>query len=242
MKKTLSVILVSLLLAVSAFALAACGGGMSAEDLAKAYEAYQTADAITLKIEDNDRHTNNIANGFRLLTTAEIAFDAEKGMVFVSMEYTRRNLIEGEIGKGAYELFYLLDGTKVTCYKRNPRDYTPQWQLIKVEEFATQTEATTYLRIQYLNAQTVDEVLFPTFTKLTFDETYTKSFLANKYTWKPADNRFKYTYELTFSNGKVTEFTYQHKTATTGNVDDSRKFSMTVEYSASITLPNDLPN
>ena len=242
MKRSISIFLVILLIASTAVLLAACGGGMSAEDLTKAYEAYQTADAITLKIEDNDRHTNNIANGFRLLTTAEIAFDAEKGMVFVSMEYTRRNLIEGEIGKGAYELFYLLDGSKVNCYKRNPRDYTPQWQLSNVENFATQEQAMTYLRNRYLNAQTVDEVLFPTFAKLTFDETYTKSFFANKYTWKPTDNRFKYTYELSFTNGKVTEFTYQHKTATTGNVDDSRKFSMTVEYSASITLPTDLPN
>ena len=241
MKRSISIFLVILLIALTAVLLAACGGGMTSEDLTNAYEAYKTADAITLKIEDNDRHTNNIANGFRLLTTAEIAFDAEKGMVFVSMEYTRRNLIEGEIGKGAYELFYSLDGTKVNCYKRNPRDYTPQWQLIKTEEFATQTEAMAYLRNQYLSAQTVDEVLFPTFTKLTFDETYSKSFFANKYTWKPTDNRFKYTYELSFKDGKVTEFTYQHKSAKTGNVDDSRKFSLTIEYSADINVPTDLP-
>lgn len=182
MKKSICVILASFLLVFCSFALVSCGGGMSAEDLAKAYEAYQTADAITLKIEDNDRHTNNIADGFRLLTTVEIAFDAEKGAVFVSMEYTRRNLIDAEKGKGAYDMLYVLDGSNVICYKRNTRDYTPKWEKIKVEEFASEEQAMEYLRNQYLSAQTVDEVPFPTFTALTFDETYTKSFFTSKYT------------------------------------------------------------
>ena len=241
MKKTLSVILLSLLLAVSAFALAACGGGMSADDLANAYEAYTTAEKITLTIEDNDRHINFISDGYRLKSNVKISFDASKDAVFVSVDYFRFNLIEAQNGRGTYEMYYVLDGANVIQYKRNTGVGSPNWELINVEKFSTQEQAMTCLRNKYLNAQNVDEYLFPTFTELTFDETYTKSFLASKYTWKLQDNRFKYTYELNFKDGKVTEFTYQHKTSNAGYVDDTRKFSMKIEYSADIPAPTGLP-
>ena len=238
MKRILSIILVALLMATTALVLVACGGIDNAEDFDKAKDTYATADAITLKIDDNNKMMNNLVNKERLLSTVEIAFDAEKGAVFVNLEFSRRNFWESEIGVGAFETYYLLEGTNVIRYERNVR--TKVWAEPTVNEFDSKEEAEAYLREKYMKPTDGDGKEFPTFTALTLTEKYSANLFRNKYTWKPNDNRFNYTYTLGFSNGKISKFTYQHKSANS-DVDDTRKFSMTVEYSANIVLPNDLP-
>ena len=235
MKRTISIILVVLLVATCAVLLVACGG-ISADKWAAAMEEYKTANAVTLKIEDNHKMVNQLANKERLISTVEVSFDAEKGMVRVSVDYTRRNFWESDIGNGAYEIYYVLDGSNVICYKRNLK--TQQWAETQTVELNSIEAAEAYLREKYLKPTDPDENEFPIFTDLKFEDF--KSNLFGKYEWKHSDSRFNYTYTLNFSKGKPSKFSYQYKTSA-GNVDDTRKFSMTVSYSASITLPNDMP-
>lgn len=236
MKKTISIITVALLVATCAMLLVACGGIGSADEWGKAMEAYSTASAVTIKIEDNHKMMNNLANKERLLSTAEVAFDEAKGLVYVNMDYTRRNFWESDVGVGSYEIYYVLDGANVISYKKNLR--TQLWEDPSVQEFATQEAAKNFLREKYLKPTDTDGREFPILTNLKFEDF--KANMFGSYEWRPTDSRFKYTYVLKFTNGKPSTFTYEHKTSA-GNVDDSRKFSMTVNYSANITLPNDLP-
>ena len=241
MKRTISLFLTVVLVIFCATLLVACGGIDNAEDFDNAIEAYQTADAITLKIEDNNKHVNFIHDKERLKSNVEIAFDAEKGVVAITMSYSRHNFWEVETGKGEYEMYYVLDGTNVTYYQKYLGMYSQEWNTNKVYEFDTQEQAMAFLREKYVKSVDIDEEEFPTFTALNLNTSYTENLFRNKYTFKPTDSRFKYTYELNFSNGKVTKFTYQHKAANSGNVDDTRKFSMTIKYSADVALPSDLP-
>ena len=239
MKKIISIILVILLVASTAVLLTACGGGIkSAEKWQEAMDAYKTVDTVTVTIEDDHKMVNQIANKERLLSTVEIAFDASKGMAYVNMDYTRRNFWESDVGVGSYEIYYVLDGTNVIAYKKNLR--TQQWEAPQTIELSSSEVAQAYLRERYLKPTDTDGGEFPTFTELKFEDF--KADLFGNYKWTPTDSRFKYTYELIFLSGKPSDFSYKHRAASTGNVDDSRKFSMTVEYSASITIPTDLPN
>ena len=236
MKRIISIILVVLLVATCAVLLVACGGIGSADEWAQAMDAYKNAATVTLKIEDNHKMMNQLANKERVISTAEIAFDSEKGVVRVSMDYVRRNFWESDVGSGAYEIYYVLDGANVISYKKNLK--TLQWDEPLTITLNGSEAAEAYLRERYLKPVDSDEGEFPTFTNLKFEDFKAKLF--GKYERKYTDSRFNYTYTLNFSNGKPSKFTYQHKTSN-GSVDDSRKFSMTIEYSASITLPDDLP-
>lgn len=236
MKRTISIILVFFLVATTATLLVACGGIANAEAWNKAIEAYKTADAVTVKIEDNNKMVNQLANKERLISTVEVSFDAQKGMVHISVEYTRRNFWESEIGAGSYEIYYVLDGANVISYKKNLK--TQQWET-KTIELENSEASEAYLRERYLKPTDPDDRQFPILTELKYDDF--KADLFGNYKWTPTDSRFSYTYTLNFANGKPSKFTYQHKTASKGNVDDTRKFSMTIKYSADITLPNDLP-
>lgn len=237
MKRTISVLLAVLLFISAATLLAACGSIDNAEKWQEAMEAFKTANAVTIKIEDNNKMVNQLANKERLLSTVEVSFDAEKGMAHVNVDYTRRNFWETDIGVGAYEIYYVIDGENVISYRKNLR--TQQWEEPQTVELNDSAAAESYLRERYLKPTDPDGNDFPIFTQLKYNDF--KADLFGNYEWKPTDSRFKYTYTLNFASGKPSKFTYQHKTSA-GNVDNTRKFSMTIEYSADITVPADLPN
>ena len=58
MKRLISIFLLTLLIISSMLLLVACGGIDNDEDFNKAKEAYATADAITLEINDNNKKIN----------------------------------------------------------------------------------------------------------------------------------------------------------------------------------------
>ena len=242
MKKYFLIFLVTLLLGTSMLLLVSCGGIDSDEDFDKAKEAYATADAITLEINDNNKSINYVLNKERLKTKMKIAFDAKMGVVAITLDYSRRNLLEVETGDGKYERYYVLDGMNVIFYNKYVGKYSQEWDTPTVIQFGTQEEAVAFLKEKYLNPVDIDNAEFPTFVKLNLNSSYTVNLFRNKYTFNRSDSRFSYIYTLYFANGQITKFTYQHKTASTGNVDDSRKFSMSIKYSANITLPHDLPS
>lgn len=241
MKRAFSIILVALLVISTLFLLVACGGIDNDKDFDKAKEAYSTADAITLEINDNNKTMNFVHDKERIITKMTVAYDAKMGVASVSLDYSRRNLLEIETGSGKYERYYILDGSKVIVHEKYVGKYSQEWNQPLVKEFDTDEAAAAFLRDLYVKPVDIDEAAFPTFAELNLNSSYTINLFRNKYTWNPTDSRFQYTYVLDFANGQITKFTYQHKSASTGNIDDSRKFSISIKYAASIVLPDDLP-
>ena len=241
MKRAISVLLVVLLVIASTLLLVACNGGIkSADDWGSAIDYYKTCDAVTIKIEDNNLHMNYIHDKERLKSNLEVSFNAEKGMVFVSMDCSRHDFWGTKVSGSTYEKYYVQDGVKVYCYSRRLSEHTTEdWTVDNATLFDSEEDAASFLREQYLHPVDVDGNEFPSLLELNYAEFSAKMF--GKFERKNSDNRFNYTYVVNFSKGKPTKYTYQHK-AHGGNVDDTRKFSMTIKYSADISLPTDVPD
>ena len=240
MKKSISILFTILLVLSCSLLLVACDGGISIqEDWDDAISYYQTCDAVTIKIYDNNLHMNRLHDKERLISTMEVSFDADKGIVFVNLDYTRRNFWEMDVGGSTYETYYVQDGANVYRYSKRISEYTTEDWEVDTISFNSDEETMLYLRDQYLHPKDFDGNEFPSILELNYVEFSKKAF--GKFECVTSDNRFNYNYTVKFSNGKPTKYTYQHK-APGGNVDDKRKFSMTINYSADISLPDDLPN
>lgn len=250
MKRTISVILVAMLLVACTFALAACGGGVTQDDWYNGINAYATADVITLKIDDNDFDTGKKVDRQRMISDYEIAFDANKGIAIVKYKVTQRAIIDLDPIKSNSTEYYVLDGSSVTVYEKSNEYKT--WRDTHKIKFDSTYEAETYLRNLYLHPLDIVEKEFPSFLELKYyngnmtstsnpRETKVDMF-KTKFTQIHLDDEYKYTYELSFSNGKPSKFVYKHKAVSTGSTIDSRTYSVTIKYSAKVDLPADLPN
>ena len=239
MKRWVSTILVALVALSSLLLLTACNGGIySEEDWNNALEYFQNCDTVTIELDDNNLHMNYIRDKERVISNALICFNASKGFVFVSMEYSRRNFWGTQVGGATYETYYVQDGLNVYCYSRRVSGDTPEeWNVNEALSFDSEEAAEAYLRKQYLQPVDVDSNAFPSMLELNYNDFSPK--MSGKFERKTSDNRFNYTYVLNFAGGKVTKYAYQNK-APGGNVDDARKFSMTITYSASVSLPDEL--
>ena len=113
-------------------------------------------------------------------------------------------------------------------------------------QFDNVEAATAFLREQYLNPVNSESVaddesdMYPTFTKFEYSDFYSTT-LFGKFKWEDSDGKFDYSYTLKFTRGLPTNYTYECKGAS-GEIEDTRKFSMTISYSAKISLPDGLPN
>lgn len=252
MKKRISLVLVALLLISCAFALTACGVSNS-NDWDKAIDKFKTADAVTVKIKDDNLTMGYLVNREHLVCKGEIAFDANQGVVYIVMNTSRgTGFIDVDPSKGTDEWYYVIDGTTVNCYHRHTSQYSEgEWEVSKIMTFTTRDEAVEFLRDKYLHPVDIDEKAIPTFLEMGYrgeeikgtNNTVNKENLfKNKFTLKYSDNRFAYTYVMKFSlSGDVSKFTYKHKSAERGHVDDKRTTTIAVKYKANITLPDDLP-
>ena len=253
MKRKISVILVALLLAVSAFALAACGGGIKhSEDWYNALEAYKTADAITLTLTDEvwTYKTGILDSHYKYKTT--ITFDATAGTASV-VTSSRHNDLSGvywDDGSTA-EYYYVLDGTNVIEYYRYVSEYSDDWKSRRTHEFDTADLAMEYLRDVFLNPCDTSKVEFPSFLELPYydgnmtstgnpRETKVNKF-KNKYTQKYVDdeNNITRTYELSFSSGKLSKYHFEFTPDYL--LSDRRKTTIKINYSSSLNLPDNLP-
>lgn len=250
MKRIISVILTILLLALSAFALAACGGVGNNDKWNAAIEKFKTADTITLKIKDDNLNMGVLVDRDHLVSKGEIAFDATQGLVYISMQ-TRHGtgFIDMDPTRATEEWYYAIDGTTVNSYYRHSSQYSEgEWEGEKIMTFTTRDEAVAFLRDKYVNPVDVRGDSFPTFYELQRhgNETSTSNpretkmnLFKTKYTQKfVGDNNEETTYVLKFLSGRLTKFSYKIRYS---SLESPRKFSMTVKYNANITLPEDLP-
>ena len=247
MKKCISVILVVLLLALSAFALAACVSGN--DDWDNAFDAYKTADKVTVKINDDNLQLGNLVNRDHLVSRVEIAFDATQGLVYISMQIKHgTGFIDIDPSRAAYQWYYVIDGTTVTSYYTE--NAGEEWTAKKIMTFTTKDEAVEFLRDKYLHPVDINEEEFPSFLHLQYHGTGSSTsnpretkanMFKTKFKQKFVEDRFEYNYELKFTlGGKLSKVTFRRKSSS-GNIDDPRKMTMTVKYKANITLPSDLP-
>lgn len=250
MKRTISIILVATLLVACTFALAACGGGVTQEDWYNGINAYATADVITIKIDDNDFDTSKKLDRQRMISDCEIAFDANKGIAIVKYKVTQRAIVDLDPIKSNTTNYYVLDGSCVTVYQKS-NEYGTWRDKPITKQFDSEDDAKTYLRNLYLHPTDIVEKEFPSFLELKYYNGNTTStsnpretkvdMFKTKFTQIHIDEEYKYTYELSFSNGKPSKFVYKHKAVSTGTTIDSRTYSVTIKYSAKVDLPDDLP-
>lgn len=251
MKRAFSIVLVTLLIISTSLLLVACG--ISGEsDWDDAIEEFKTADVITLKIHDRNVNLNNLLDKPRVVTDAEISFDANKGLVRINIKTTASAVVDLDPTKTDHTLYYVLDGSNIICYdKNNNLKYSEPWDDPETLNFDSVEEAKTYLRNLYLRSTDKYEEEFPNFIELGYEghgsiaaghnTSSTENLFKTKFTLQFSDDVYSYTYTLKFSlAGKVSKFTYEHKSSQ-NQIDDTRKFTMTIKYSANITLPDDLP-
>lgn len=249
MKRTISVLLVALLLALSAFALVACGGVSGTDDWNQGIDAYKNADAVTIKIHDKNLNREFIHNKERLVSDLEVAYDANKGIAVVTMKVTASDLVDLDPARSNSTTYYVLDGTNIIVNKKS--NTYENWSDTRTLTFDSVEEAKTYMRDLYLHPCDIDEEEFPSFLELEYRGGNTTStsnpretkvnMFKNKYTQIFIDDESgtKFTYKLSFANGKPSKFTYKMNEGVWHIV--IRDFSMSIKYSAKITLPDDLP-
>lgn len=239
MKHTFSMILVALLVVACSFALVGCSSDISSEEeWNKIFDAYNTSDKITLKIEDNDYTVTE-----RIVSTTEISYDGEKGEVFITHETTTKNIVGlSKFGKSHYEYYYVIKGTSVLSYDRYVGKYSQDWETPRVYEFDTVEEAQDYLRNLYLHpvAPVGEGGEYPNLSNLTY-ENYNhanskKLGMFGKITWEITQDNVEYTHTLNLSSGKISKYTYEYKDSLY-----TRKTTTTVKYKANISAPTDLP-
>ena len=245
MKRTFSIVLTVLLIATTAMLLVACGSGgiESQEDWDNAMQAFLTADAVTLKINDN-RWTYKAGLIFESHVKYDItiAFDAEMGVVAITRIATDYNIVGVPSKGGTHEMYYVLDGTNVIFYRKYVSEYSNDWKHRAALEFDTADEAAAYLRELYTNptlhtSPYSTDAEFPTFAELQYSN-FTADFWG-KFEYETTIERRVHTYELNFANGKPSKFGYDTKIP--GDIADTDTYSVSISYSAKITLPSDLP-
>lgn len=249
MKKIISVILITILLTMTAFALAACGGGINSDqDWYNALEEYKTTDAITLTINDDVR-VGLLQNHVKSKRT--ITFDAVAGTASVITSITQNDWSGINWSYGwTHEYYYVLDGTNVIQYYRYVTEYSDDWEYRKTHEFDTAELALEYMRDLYLNPCDTDEVEFPSFLELSYYDSNMKSTgnpretkvnkSKNKFTQIFVDNEkdITRTFELSFSNGKLSKYYFKYYG---GALSNKRKTTIKIKYWSRLTLPDNLP-
>ena len=244
MKRTVAIMLTLLLVATTAVLLAACTGGIQTEDdWASAMDKFLEADAVTLKIKDDSwkYKGNSIVIDSHDKSNITLSFNAEMGVVAIKYKYNDYSL-SGGWSNGTYKLYYVKDGANVIFYRKFEGS-SAGWSR-KTIHFDTEEEAMAYLRLQYTNpiASTSnlrkEDNLFPTFTELTFYNFQANALGKFEYVQTDKNGRVN-TYTLNFANGRPSKFTFD--TRIPNEVVDTDKYSVTISYSAKITLPSDLP-
>ena len=248
MKKTFSVILVVFMLAVSTFALVACGGKVTADDWYNALNEYKTADALTLTINDDVR-IGLLQNHVKSKIT--ITFDAKAGTASVITSSTQNDWSGVNWSYGwTHEYYYVLDGTNVIEYYRYVTEYSDDWDHRKTREFDTAELAIEYMRDLYLNPCNTEKVEFPSFLELKYyDSNMTSTSnprevkvntFKTKFTqiYIEENSDVKRTFELSFSNSKLSKYHFEYDG---GGLSEKRKTTIKISYSSSLKLPDNLP-
>ena len=249
MKKLISVMLMTILLTVTAFALAACSGGINSDqDWYNALDAYKTADAITLTIDDDVR-VGLLKDHVR--SKISITFDVKAGTASVITSKTQNDWsgVRWSYGETA-EYYYVLDGTNVIMYYRYVSESSSDWQRRKTTEFDTAELAIEYMRDLYLNPCNTEKVEFPSFLELKYYDSNMKSTSnpretkvntsKSKFTQKYIDDEKEITrtFELSFSRGKLSKYYFKYYS---GPLSDKRKTTIRIKYWSSLILPDNLP-
>ena len=232
--------MVALLLIVTAFTLAACDSGVhSEEDWNKAMERLATCDAVTLTIEEKEVKTNNLVNKRTTTSTYEVRFDANKGIVYTFHKSKTVGLIGEEQGSGKGEDYYVADGSNIRYYKRNLNSSDKTWEGRLSTRYTSEEEVAQRLRGLYLFPKYNDNNDY-SYLELTSFSYYSFSEDKNTYNRTEKEEYYDVSYKLTFTNGFLTKMKYE-KVQNSSGPKNSRKYTIKIKYTASITLPTDLP-
>ena len=224
MKRTISVILVALLLTLAAFALAACNGGVSTEEEWNAAVDYlSTCKAITLEINEKKVQGTGLDKSTDK-TTTKISYDATNGILNFYKETSPYSAFGARRYTSHDDQYFVIDGSDVKEYAYHWRDNDEKEQKTGVTHYDNAEASALALRekyLEYLNTIAITNLAFNDFSPSVFGG-------------YEAIGSGGFVIKVSFSNGKFTKYHFEQKPIGSPN---SVEQDVSIKYSAKITLP-----
>ena len=232
MKRTITIILVAILVVSSALLFVACnvsGGVKTQEDWNSAMDFLKNCDTVTINVE-KDEYTNLHIKQY--LTTWTVTYDGVKGELYSYRVVENYNVSIFDQRKHS-QTYAIVDGSDLKTYTKDTVDSAYKNWDAKLTSCADSDAAALKLKelfYSYLAELDLDNLTFTEY-KLKF----------NKFEKTETVGQTKTTWQVTFSDGKLSEIHIDGKPQKGSQSIDNAKITITVTYSAEITPPNGLP-
>lgn len=236
MKRTISVILTVIMLAISVFALAACSGGVETEeDWNGAVQALKDAKSITVKQVEKEYH-NVLRLDKKIIT--KVYYNAKQGALAYYRDETKYTFLGIKDGARHTYRYYKVDGSDIKLYTKGYYDalnYSneDEWE-VSTTSYSSHEEALQELHGLYLwlspaRAEYIDFTI------------YNNQHSFGKFEKTKSDDYYDYTYGLQFSGGKLTKI-YDSRELNSTNGGKATKATTTIKYSAIVRAPKGIRN
>lgn len=228
MKRTVTVILIAILIVSSTLLLTACGGATE-EEWNKAMDFLKNCEAVTISY-GQEKTTN--ARTTKTQENWTVQYDATNGMLYAEQNVRVYNLF-GVMTEQTRQYRYVeVAGTEVKDYTKNRAvNHHDFWKLTSntcgSEEEALEKLKQVYL--SYLTLLGLDGFNYADFT-----------YKFGKYKKTDIVNQKETSWQLTFSDGKFTKAYYETKHVKGSSDIDYTKLNVEMKYSAEVTEPSDL--
>ena len=232
MKRTITIILVALIIISSALLLVACNGGVKTEqDWNDAMDYLKNCESLTVSFK---REKSLYARTHKMYDNWTLTYDKAEGALYATQECKTVDLL-GNVKEQTYKHNYVkVVDIEVKNYTKNGQGILPaEWQATS-NSYDSNDEALEQLRqvlLSYLDLFGLNNLSYSDYT-LKFGKYEKSEVVNNKNTlWK-----------LAFSDGKLNAATYETKHLKNSSDIDYEKVNISLSYSAEITPPTDLEN
>lgn len=231
MKRTITLSLVALLIISSILLLAACGGsGMNEQEWNDAMDYIQNCDTITISFQQEKSANARITKSYE---THTVTYDKTNKMLYAAQEVKTYNIFDVLTEHTSKFQYVEIMGVEVRTYTKNTKSNTPASWNANFRSYNSEDAALEVLHqtlLSYLKMFSLDSFNYNDFT-----------FKKGKYEKSAVVNDKNTLWQLTFSDGKLSNASYETKHKKGSSDIDYSKISVTLTYSAVIEKPNDLP-
>ena len=228
MKRTLTIILLALLIVSSTLLLVACHGGIKSEqDWNDAMDYLKNCDSLTISF---NREKSKNARLNKMYDNWTLAYDKTNGALYVTQDCKTVDLF-GNVKEHTYKNHYVeVVDLEVKDYVKNGQGVlAAEWQVTS-NSYGSNEEALEQLRqvlLSYLDQFSLNNLNYADYN-LKFGKFEKTEVVNNKNTvWK-----------LTFSVGKLTAASFETKHLKDSSDIDYEKIYITLSYSAEVTAPD----
>ena len=231
MKKTISLISAIILIISCTLLLVACGGGgMSEQEWNEAMDYIKNCDTITIKYSQEKSANARITKTYE---THTVTYDKTNKMLYAAQEVKTYNIFDVLIEHTNKYQYVEVADVELKNYTKNIQDNRPaswsaNFRSYNSEDMAM--EALNEVLLSYLKLFSLDSFNYTDFT-----------FKKGKYEKSAVVNEKNTLWQLTFTDGKLDNASFETKRKMGSSDIDYNKIAITLTYSAEIEKPNDLP-